>query len=48
MFVFQLLERVSFYAGFEISDHSGVALTESQMLEEHYRKITTLQVGVAE
>ncbi|XP_065882435.1 RNA helicase aquarius-like [Dysidea avara] len=39
----QLLERVGFYAGFEINDHTGMALTEHQMLDQHYSKITTLQ-----
>ncbi|CAG8795615.1 18257_t:CDS:2, partial [Cetraspora pellucida] len=31
----QLLEILKFYAGFEIHDHTGLALTDDQMTELH-------------
>ncbi|KAL5463485.1 hypothetical protein EMCRGX_G032381 [Ephydatia muelleri] len=39
----QLLERVKFYAGFEINDQTGTALTDHKMTEHHYDKIISLQ-----
>ena len=34
----QLLERLKFYAGFEISDQSGASLTDHEMTDIHYNK----------
>ncbi|CAG8611326.1 5479_t:CDS:10, partial [Scutellospora calospora] len=34
----QLLEILKFYAGFEIHDHTGLALTDDQMTELHFVK----------
>jgi len=39
----QLLGRLKFYAGFEISDQTGSALTDHEMTDIHYNKITSLQ-----
>lgn len=41
----QLLDRLKFYARFEISDESGDPLTERDMTAIHYSRITSLQVG---
>ena len=41
---FQLLEVVKFYAGFEINEQTGEALTDDEMIDIHYNKITSLQV----
>jgi len=41
----QLLGRLKFYAGFEISDQTGSALTDHEMTDIHYNKITSLQVA---
>ena len=41
----QLLTRLQFYAGFEINDHTGSSLTDHEMMELHYKKITSVQVG---
>ncbi|RUP52308.1 hypothetical protein BC936DRAFT_148195 [Jimgerdemannia flammicorona] len=41
----QLLEILRFYAGFEINDHTGLALTDSQMTELHCGRLMELQVG---
>ncbi len=40
----QLLTRLQFYAGFEINDHTGTSLTDHEMMEIHYQKITSVQV----
>ena len=40
----QLLEILKFYAGFEINDHTGSALTYDQLTEIHCKKLTNLQV----
>ena len=34
----QLLERLKFYAGFEINDQSGSSLTDHDVTEMHYKK----------
>ncbi|KAF2905333.1 hypothetical protein ILUMI_00835 [Ignelater luminosus] len=39
----QLLEMLKFYARFEISDESGDPLTDHDMTQMHYSKITSLQ-----
>ncbi|CAJ0765961.1 21087_t:CDS:2, partial [Entrophospora sp. SA101] len=39
----QLLEILKFYAGFEINDHTGSALTYDQLTEIHCQKLTALQ-----
>lgn len=39
----QLLEILKFYAGFEIHDHTGLALTDDQMTELHCKKLMSLQ-----
>ncbi|CAG8601288.1 9980_t:CDS:10 [Paraglomus brasilianum] len=39
----QLLEILKFYAGFEIHDHTGLALTDDEMTELHCKKLTNLQ-----
>jgi intron-binding protein aquarius len=39
----QLLDRVKFYAGFEINDQTGAALTDHEMVDLHYDKIISLQ-----
>ena len=41
----QLLGRLKFYTGFEISDQTGSALTDHEMTDIHYNKITSLQVA---
>jgi len=38
------LEILKFYAGFEIHDHTGLALTDDEMTELHCKKLTNLQV----
>jgi len=40
----QLLEMLKFYARFEISEETGNPLTDHDMTELHYAKITSLQV----
>ena len=42
----QLLDRLKFYAGFEINDQTGSSLTDHEMTDIHYNKITSLQVCV--
>jgi len=39
----QLVDMLKFYAGFEINDHTGSALTDHEMSDIHYDKITSLQ-----
>ena len=39
----QMLDRLKFYAGFEINDFSGEALTDSEMLLDHYNSFIGLQ-----
>ncbi len=39
----QLLERLKFYSGFEINDQTGSPLTDHEMTDIHYDKITSLQ-----
>ena len=34
----QLLDRLKFYAGFEINDQLGSSLTDHEMTEIHYKK----------
>jgi len=41
----QLLDRLSFYATFEIDEVEGKVLTESEMTTRHYENITSLQVS---
>eukprot|EP00058_Branchiostoma_floridae_P027957 XP_002613448.1 hypothetical protein BRAFLDRAFT_123925 [Branchiostoma floridae] len=41
----QLLDRLKFYAGFEINDQTGEALTDHNMTDLHYNRITSLQVS---
>lgn len=41
---FQLLEMLKFYARFEISEETGDPLTDHDMTQLHYTKITSLQV----
>lgn len=40
----KLLDVLKFYAGFEISDQTGNALTQKEMTTLHYDRITSLQV----
>jgi len=42
----QLVDMLKFYCGFEINDHGGTALTDHEMTEIHYEKITSLQRAV--
>lgn len=42
--LFQLLEMLKFYARFEISEETGDPLTDHDMTQLHYAKITSLQV----
>ncbi|XP_066599155.1 RNA helicase aquarius [Prorops nasuta] len=42
----QLLEMLKFYARFEISEETGDPLTDHDMTELHYTKITSLQKAV--
>lgn len=37
---------LKFYCGFEINDHAGSALTDHEMTEIHYDRITSLQRAV--
>lgn len=37
---------LKFYTGFEINDHTGESLTDYDMTEAHYEKITSLQRAV--
>ena len=39
----QLLNILKFYSGFEIDDQTGEALTETEMLELHYKELKSLQ-----
>ena len=39
----QLLDMLMFYAGFEINEQTGEALTDHEMTEIHYSSITSLQ-----
>ncbi|KAI9017296.1 hypothetical protein BC832DRAFT_544132 [Gaertneriomyces semiglobifer] len=39
----QLLERLKFYAHFEIDDYTGVALTSADITRQHYERIRKLQ-----
>lgn len=39
----QMLEQVKFYMGFEIDDKTGQPLTDSDMIDAHYLKLTRLQ-----
>ena len=39
----QMLDRLKFYAGFEINDFSGEALTDNEMLLDHYNSFIGLQ-----
>ncbi|RHZ66997.1 hypothetical protein Glove_303g82 [Diversispora epigaea] len=39
----QLLEILKFYTGFEIHDHTGLALRDDEMTELHCKKLTELQ-----
>ena len=41
----QLLDMFQFYCRFEINDRNGEALTDEEMMANHYNKITKLQVG---
>ena len=43
----QLLEVLKFYAGFEINEQTGEALTDDEMIDIHYNRITSLQVTMA-
>lgn len=40
----QLLEVLKFYARFEINEDTGNPLTDHDMTQLHYEKITSLQV----
>lgn len=40
---FQLLEMLKFYARFEINDETGDCLSDHDMTQMHYQKITSLQ-----
>ena len=42
----QLLDMLKFYAGFEINEQTGEALTDTEMMIMHYDRITSLQVCV--
>ncbi|KAK0164394.1 hypothetical protein PV328_003030 [Microctonus aethiopoides] len=42
----QLLEMLKFYARFEISEETGDPLTDHDMTQSHYEKITSLQKAV--
>ncbi|XP_072032730.1 RNA helicase aquarius-like [Amphiura filiformis] len=39
----QLLDNLQFYAGFEISDSTGTALTDHEMTDIHYDRMSSLQ-----
>lgn len=40
----QLLTRLKLYSRFEINDQTGSALTDHEMTDLHYNRITSLQV----
>lgn len=40
---FQLFEMLKFYARFEINDETGDCLSDHDMAQIHYKKITSLQ-----
>merc|ERR1719402_514962 len=42
----QLLEQVRFYTRFEISDHTGEPLTDNDMVQVHYARLSDLQRAV--
>lgn len=42
----QLLDMLKFYTGFEISDVTGMALTDHEMVDIHYSKMASLQRAV--
>lgn len=41
----QLLDRLKFYAHFEICNQSGDSMNELEVMHDHYNKITNLQVS---
>ena len=41
----QLLDMLSFYSRFEISDQTGDPLSDRDMMQLHYSRITSLQVS---
>ncbi len=45
-FLFQLLDMLKFYARFEINDQTGDPLTDHDMMQLHYDRITALQKAV--
>lgn len=47
LFLLQLLDMLKFYSRFEISDETGDPLTDHDMTQLHYSKITSLQVSGA-
>lgn len=42
----QLLDMLTFYASFEINDHTGESLKESEMIDIHYDRVIRLQVRI--
>ena len=39
------MERLKFYCGFEVDNHTGDSLTEQEMTKKHYNRITSLQLA---
>lgn len=42
----KLLDILKFYAGFEVNDHTGLALTTNDMTQAHCDRLVSLQVSI--
>lgn len=42
----QLVDLLQFYEGFEINDHTGIQLTDHEVLESHYSRLQSFQLHV--
>jgi intron-binding protein aquarius len=40
----QLVDLLQFYEGFEINDHTGIQLTDHEVLESHYSRLQSFQL----
>jgi len=40
----QLVDLLQFYEGFEINDHTGVQLTDHEVVESHYSRLQSFQL----
>jgi intron-binding protein aquarius len=42
----KLLDILKFYTGFEVNDHTGLALTRNDMTQTHCDRLVSLQVSI--